>query len=85
MTLFSGPGGVLVSAHDGGVHHHLPIDLADGIGAGLGMGQQSLPGPIGLPAAEPLMAALPRAVPLRQVPPRHPVARFHKIPFTTRR
>jgi hypothetical protein len=51
-VIFSGAGGVLVSAHDGGVDHHFPVDLADGVRAGLGMGQQSLPGAVGLPAAD---------------------------------
>src|SRR4029450_7870271 len=32
------------------------------------------PGPVGLPAREPLVHRLPRPVPLRQIPPRHPAA-----------
>jgi len=56
---FSDTGGVLVGPHDGGIDHHLPVDLPDRIGPGLGMGQQSLPASIGLPAPEPLIAGLP--------------------------
>jgi hypothetical protein len=69
---FSGAGGVLVGPHDGGIHHHLPVDLPDRIRLGLGVGQQSLPGPVGLPATEPLIAGLPGPIALGQVPPGHP-------------
>src|SRR5919112_69485 len=72
MLPFSGAGGVLVGPHDGGVDHDVPVDLPDGIRAGLGMGQQALPGPISLPAAEPLIAGLPGPIALGQIPPRHP-------------
>jgi hypothetical protein len=43
---------VLVGPDHGGVHDHLPVDLPDRIGLGLGVGEQALPGAIGLPAAE---------------------------------
>jgi hypothetical protein len=82
---FSGASGVLMRPHHGGVrvHHDFPVDLADGVRAGLGMGEQSLPGALGLPAAEALIAGPPRPIALGQVPPGTLVASFHKIPFTT--
>jgi hypothetical protein len=72
MVPFSGASGVLVSPHDGGIHHDVPVDLADGVRAGLGMGEQSLPGAVDLPAAKPLIAGLPGPIALGQVPPGHP-------------
>jgi hypothetical protein len=44
-----------MSAHDGRIDDHLPVDLADGVRAGLGVGEQPLPGAVGLPATEPLI------------------------------
>jgi hypothetical protein len=64
MVPFSSAGGVLVGTDDGGIHDHLPVDLPNRIGAGLGMGEEALPGAIVLPAAEPLIAGLPRPVAL---------------------
>jgi hypothetical protein len=81
---FSSASGVLVSAHDRGIDD-LPVDLADGIRAGLGVGQQSLPDAVSLPAAEPLRAGLPGTVALGQVSPGTPVTNLHKIPLSTRR
>ena len=85
MVPFSGAGGVLVGPDDRGIHDHLPVDRPDRVGLGLGMGQQSPPGAIGLPAPEPLIAGLPGPIALGQVPPGHPGESFHKIPLTTRR
>jgi hypothetical protein len=85
MVPFSGPGGVLVGADHGGVDHHLPVDLTDGIGFGLGVGEESLPGAIGLRAAN-------RSEQVCQGPYRSgrsrqgtPVASFQRMPLSTRR
>ena len=60
----AGAGGVLVGTHAAGVDADDPFQLANRIGLGLGVGQQPLPGAIGLPAAEPLIAGLPGTVAL---------------------
>jgi hypothetical protein len=80
LVPFSGAGGVLVSTDDGGVHHDLPVDLPDRIRAGPGMSQQPLPGPVSLPAAEPLIAGLPGSMALGQVPPGHPSGQLPQDP-----
>jgi hypothetical protein len=85
MVPFSGAGSVLVGPHQGGVRHHLPVDLPNRVRAGLGMGQQPLPGVVVLPAAEPFRAGLPGTIAFRQVPPGTPVASFQRMPLTTRR
>jgi hypothetical protein len=80
MVPFSGASGVLVGADDRGIHHHLPVDLTDRIGLELGVGQQPLPSPVGLPAAEPLIAGLPGAIALGQVSPGHPCGQLPQDP-----
>ena len=47
----------------------IPLQLADRIRLGLGVGQQPVPGAVASPAHEPVIAGLPRAVALGQVPP----------------
>jgi hypothetical protein len=76
----SGAGSVLVRSDDGGIDHDLPVDLPHGVRLGLRVGQQPLPGAVGLPAAEPLLAGLPGAVALRQIPPRRPGGQLPQDP-----
>lgn len=67
---FSGAGGMLVCAGDGGVDADVPGDQPVGVGPGLELVEDSLPGPIALPAPEQPIDGFPRAVPDRHVPPR---------------
>jgi hypothetical protein len=68
---FAGPGGVLVSADDAGVDLGVPVQLAGRVGLGVQGGLDPGPGPVGLPAGEPLVDRLPGTIALGQVPPRH--------------
>ncbi len=55
-----GTGGVLMGAADGGVHADLPGDQPPRVGLGLQPGEDSLPGPIALPAPKQPIDGLPR-------------------------
>jgi hypothetical protein len=81
----AGTGRVLVGADDAGVHADDPLDLADGVVLGLGVGQQPVPGPVTLPPSEPVVAGLPGTVRSGRSRQGAPVRSFHKIPLMTRR
>src|SRR5215207_686659 len=49
-----------------------PLDLADRVALGLGIGQQPIPGPVPAPAGEAVVAGLPGSVALGQIAPRSP-------------
>lgn len=66
----TGPGGVLVCAHDGGVDRDDPVEVAFGVGLGKQGGEDLLPGAVGGPLPQPVVSALPRAEVLRPVRPR---------------
>ena len=63
---------VLVGAHHGRVQAHVLLHLSDRVGLGLGEGQQAVPGAVPAPADESVVAGLPGAVALGQIPPGRP-------------
>src|SRR3712207_1032869 len=66
----AGAGPVLVHPHQRGVRRDQPVQLAGGVGVGLGAGQQPGPGAIGAPPGQPLVGGLPRPEALLgQLPP----------------
>lgn len=67
---FTRPGGVLMSAGNGGVHADIPRDQAFCVGLGLQLFEDSLPGAVTLPPPEQVVGPVPRSVALREVPPR---------------
>jgi hypothetical protein len=64
--------GVLVGTDAGGVDDDDPLQVAERVRLGLRVGQQLILGAVLAPADQPVVAGLPRAVPLRQVAPRRP-------------
>ena len=70
IRLPTGAGGVLMRAHDGGIHTHLPVDQPRRIGPGLQRGQDARPDSVALPAPEQRVDRLPGAVARGHVPPR---------------
>src|SRR5207247_3056155 len=68
---FPGSSGVLVGADHGRVDLGVPVQLPSSIGLGAQGGLDAGPGPVGLPAREPLVDRLPGPVALGPVPPRH--------------
>ena len=64
--------GVLMGAHHCRLCAHLPLDLPNRVQPGLRVVQQVLPGAVAPPAHAPIVAGLPRAVALGQVPSRRP-------------
>ena len=60
---------MLVGAGDGGVHRDVPGDQPLGVGPGLQLFKDAVPGAVPLPAPEQSVDRLPRAVPLAHVPP----------------
>src|SRR5512142_1986726 len=68
---FSRPRGVLVGADHGGVDRDDPLHRLP-VGVDLQIGEDPLPGTVRGPPPMPLVQRLPRAVPLRNVPPRRP-------------
>jgi len=70
IRLPTGAGGVLMRAHDGGIHTHLPVDQPHRIGPGLQRGQDARPDSVALPAPEQRVDRLPGAVARGHVPPR---------------
>lgn len=67
--LFAGPGRMLVSAHDRGVHRDSPVEILVGVGLGHQRGEHPLPGAVDGPHPQPVVDAPPVAVPLRQMHP----------------
>src|SRR4029450_11935756 len=72
MSSFASASGVLMSAGDGGVPANIPGDKAVGIGLGLQLAEDPLPGPVALPAPKQAIDGLPGPVADGQVPPRRP-------------
>ena len=70
LSPFSGPGGMLMGAHDRRIDLGVAVDVGVQFGQGDDVRFQSCPGAVGHPAGEPLMRGLPRPVPLGQIPPR---------------
>lgn len=66
------PGGVLVRAHDRGVHRHLPGDQPGGIRPRLQRGDDQRPDPGALPGAKEPVHAAPGPVALGDIAPRRP-------------
>ena len=60
---------MLVRPDDSAVHVDQPLDLADCVALGLGVGQQAVPGAVPAPANEPVVAGLPGRVPRGQITP----------------
>ena len=73
-------GDVLVGPDAGVVDVHLPLHRLPVAGAPA-RGQDPVPGAIGLPAAQPLMAGLPGPVALRDIPPRRSGGRLPAAPI----
>jgi hypothetical protein len=69
---FPRPRDVLVSPADGGIDVDVPGDQALHVGLGLELGEDSLPGPIPLPAPEQVVHPAPGPIPPRDIPPRGP-------------
>ena len=65
-------GGVLVGADHAGVGVAMPVQVPGGVRSGLQIRLDAHPGAVFLPAGEPLVQRLPRAIPLRHIPPRYP-------------
>lgn len=57
--LLTSPGGVLVSANDGGVDRDDPVEVAFGVGLGEQSGEDLLPGAVGGPLPQPVVGTLP--------------------------
>jgi hypothetical protein len=77
----AGAGGVLVGTHAAGVDADDPFQLANRIGLGLGVGQQLVPGAVPAPAHEAVIAGLPRAVAVGEVPPGRAGAQLPQDPI----
>lgn len=71
---FSGSGGVLVGADDGGVDRYQPVDVTARVGLRLRGLEHPLERAVRRPPAETGMETGPRSVPLGHVPPSDPSA-----------
>lgn len=70
VTLFAGPGRMLMSSADRGVDAQVPDARAFHVGQGLEPGEDPLPGAVPLPSAEQVVDPAQRSVLGRHVPPR---------------
>ena len=73
-STFPAPAACWWGPDDAGVDLGVPVQLPSPVGLGPQGGLDPGPGPVGLPAREPLGDRLPGPIALGKVPPRHPAA-----------